>query len=202
MILHHRTGTHAALCKPLYPLKKLFPRNAAVPLKRLDSRVIGGPTMNPNNQRLARMEYQTRQREMALSYVERARPKARGSGSLVPQAIDRERFRTMQPTVFFGRVLNRRTVYSRVKEIFGGHVRFCDFDTEEQVRARRQYDDSGLAALCCHQQACPARTRGRAGFESRHLIYSTPSNDAATAKRSCRSAHENPVWGGNNSTGG
>ncbi|WP_448328646.1 betaine-aldehyde dehydrogenase [Sulfitobacter sp. M13] len=136
--------------------------------ERLDTAVIGDP-MDPNTSFGPMVS--KRQMEIALSYVEKG--KAEGARLVFGgSAIDREGF-YMQPTVFAD-VTDDMSIAR--EEIFGPVMSVLDFDTEEEVMARANATEFGLAAGVFTKDLSRAH-RVAAGFEA-GTCYINTYNDA------------------------
>jgi len=146
-------------------IKEAFLKRLA---ERLDTAVIGDP-MNPNTSFGPMVS--KRQMEIALSYVEKG--KAEGARLVFGgSAIDREGF-YMQPTVFAD-VTDDMSIAR--EEIFGPVMSVLDFDTEEEVMARANATEFGLAAGVFTKDLSRAH-RVAAGFEA-GTCYINTYNDA------------------------
>ena len=146
-------------------IKEAFLKRLA---ERLDTAVIGDP-MDPNTSFGPMVS--KRQMEIALSYVEKG--KAEGARLVFGgSAIDREGF-YMQPTVFAD-VTDDMSIAR--EEIFGPVMSVLDFDTEEEVMARANATEFGLAAGVFTKDLSRAH-RVAAGFEA-GTCYINTYNDA------------------------
>ncbi|WP_323802845.1 betaine-aldehyde dehydrogenase [Sulfitobacter litoralis] len=146
-------------------IKEAFLKRLA---ERLENAVIGDP-MDPNTSFGPMVS--KRQMEIALSYVEKG--KAEGARLVFGgSAIDRDGF-YMQPTVFAD-VTDDMSIAR--EEIFGPVMSVLDFDTEEEVMARANATEFGLAAGVFTKDLSRAH-RVAAGFEA-GTCYINTYNDA------------------------
>ena len=146
-------------------IKEAFLKRLA---ERLENAVIGDP-MDPNTSFGPMVS--KRQMEIALSYVEKG--KAEGARLVFGgSAIDRDGF-YMQPTVFAD-VTDDMSIAR--EEIFGPVMSVMDFDTEEEVMARANATEFGLAAGVFTKDLSRAH-RVAAGFEA-GTCYINTYNDA------------------------
>ena len=146
-------------------IKEAFLKRLA---ERLENAVIGDP-MDPNTSFGPMVS--KRQMEIALSYVEKG--KAEGARLVYGgAAIDRDGF-YMQPTVFAD-VTDDMSIAR--EEIFGPVMSVLDFETEEEVMARANATEFGLAAGVFTKDLSRAH-RVAAGFEA-GTCYINTYNDA------------------------